>query len=90
MADSNNDLSKSAADLRHLPRTDNSSDRVVSSTPGTRRNSTSSAGNMADQPQDNARDSAGESARKARPRPLDYGAFVWSTTITVGLRRCAC
>ena len=75
MAD--NDISKSAADLRRLPITnnDNSNDRVVSSTPGTRRNSTSSAGNMADHPQDNARDPAGESARKARPRPLDYGAL---------------
>jgi len=88
MAD-NNDLSKSAADLRRPPNTDNSSDRVVSSTPGTRRNSITSAGIMADQPQDNARDPAGESARKPRARPVDYGAFVRGITITVGLYCCA-
>ena len=47
-------------------------DRTVASTPGTRRTSTSSAGNMADQPQA-TRDQSNESARKPRPRPVDYG-----------------
>jgi len=76
MAD--NDMSRSAADLRRPTNNNdsNANDRVVSSTPGTRRNSISSAGNMADQPQDNARDAAGESARKARPRPMDYGTLL--------------
>jgi hypothetical protein len=48
-------------------------DRVVASTPGTRRTSTSSAGNMADQASQATREQSSESARKPRPRPLDYG-----------------
>lgn len=50
-------------------------DRVVASVPDTRRTSMSSAGNMADQPIDPKDQPAqgSESAKKPRPRPMDYG-----------------
>ena len=57
-------------------------DRTVASTPGTRRTSTSSAGNMADQPQA-TRDQSNEGARKPRPRPVDYGGSLFALHLCI-------